>query len=146
MGVRTDSLADFELEIRSEEEMIELGKQLSTQLRKGDIVSLQGNLGAGKTTLARGILRGLGFAEEVVSPTFNLVVEYPTDPPLIHVDLYRLTSPQEVLDLGILEPNQSSVCLIEWPERAQSLLPKGSFWIAIEFQRDGRKVKGYQLH
>ncbi len=100
----------------SREALDAVARRLATVLRSGDVVHLSGDLGAGKTTFARGVLRGLGWTGEVPSPTFTLVQTYPTGPPLWHVDLYRLDSPAEADALGLDEADDA-VVLIEWPER-----------------------------
>ncbi len=88
---------------------------LAGVLRPGDIVALSGDLGAGKTTFARAVLRALGWAGEVPSPTFTLVQAYPTVPEIWHVDLYRLERPDDADALGLFETD--AALLIEWPER-----------------------------
>ena len=106
------------------------GRRLAGQLRRGDVVALEGGLGAGKTTLARAIVAGLSpDAEDVPSPTFTLVQTYPVtlgDGPaeLWHFDLYRLDRPDQVYELGIEEALAEAVSLIEWPDLATGLLPK----------------------
>ena len=99
----------------------QLGRRLGTQLRAGDVVALFGTLGAGKTTLARGVLRGLGFDGDVASPTFPIVQVYDTVPPLWHVDLYRIEHPGELSELGLDEARLDAAVLIEWPERLPRL-------------------------
>jgi tRNA threonylcarbamoyladenosine biosynthesis protein TsaE len=99
----------------------QLGRALAAQLRAGDAVALSGTLGAGKTTLARGVLRGLGFAGEVASPTFPIVQPYDTAPPLWHVDLYRIEHAAELEELGLDEARLEAALLIEWPERLPRL-------------------------
>jgi tRNA threonylcarbamoyladenosine biosynthesis protein TsaE len=99
----------------------QLGRRLGTQLRAGDVVALSGTLGAGKTTLARGVLRGLGFDGEVASPTFPIVQVYDTVPPLWHVDLYRIEHQGELAELGLDEARLDAALLIEWPERLPRL-------------------------
>ena len=81
------------MEIQTETDMLELGQRLAKVLHAGDLVLFEGELGAGKTTLIRGILRGLGWSSEVRSPTFNLFSIYDTNPPVLHADLYRVASP-----------------------------------------------------
>lgn len=100
-----------------------LGQALAAQLRVGDIVALSGTLGAGKTTLARGVLRGLGFAGDVASPTYPIVQIYETQPPLWHVDLYRIEQPEELEELGLDEARLDAALLVEWPERLPRLWP-----------------------
>jgi tRNA threonylcarbamoyladenosine biosynthesis protein TsaE len=99
----------------------EFGRALAAQLRAGDVVALFGTLGAGKTTLARGVLRGLGFAGDVASPTFPIVQVYDTAPPLWHVDLYRIEHDGELQELGLDEARLDAALLIEWPERLPRL-------------------------
>ena len=104
-----------------------LGRALAERLRTGDVVALFGGLGAGKTTLARGILRGLGHAGDVASPTFPIVQTYePPDTrvPTWHVDLYRVEQAAELEELGLDEARQEGVLLIEWPERLSALWPE----------------------
>jgi tRNA threonylcarbamoyladenosine biosynthesis protein TsaE len=110
----------------SEEETIALGEELSRELPRSGVVLLIGNLGAGKTTLAKGIAQGLGAAapEEVSSPTFTLIHEYGTPPKVYHVDLYRLERANEVARLGLDELfDRDAVVLIEWGERFPELMP-----------------------
>lgn len=101
-----------------------IGRALAERLRVGDAVALSGTLGAGKTTLARGVLRGLGFPGDVASPTFPIVQCYqPPDVriPVWHVDLYRIEDPLELDELGLDEALESAALLIEWPERLPHL-------------------------
>ena len=98
-----------------------LGRALAAELRAGDAVALFGTLGAGKTTLARGVLRGLGFAGDVASPTFPIVQTYDTVPPLWHVDLYRIEHAEELAELGLDDARLDTALLIEWPERLPRL-------------------------
>jgi len=103
------------------------GQRLADGLRAGDVVALYGALGAGKTTLARGILRGLGHDGDVGSPTFPIVQTYePPDTrlPAWHVDLYRIEAVAELAELGLEEAREEGVLLIEWPERLPWLWPE----------------------
>ena len=112
-------------ETSSEEETIELGRKIALELPKRAVVLLIGNLGAGKTTLAKGILSGLGAAEpdEVTSPTFTLIHEY-AGGRAYHVDLYRLDTIQQVATLGLDEIlDCEAIVLIEWGERFPDLFP-----------------------
>lgn len=99
----------------------DLGARLAAVLRAGDVVTLSGGLGAGKTSLARGVLAAIGLAEEAPSPTFAIVQPYAPPEvrlPVLHVDLYRLDDPAEVAELGLDEARLDAALLIEWPERA----------------------------
>ncbi len=98
----------------------EAGRLLAPHLQIGDVIGLSGDLGAGKTSFARGLLEGLGLAEEAPSPSYAIVIPY--DPPLVrlsvwHVDLYRLDSASEVVELGLDDALHDGALLIEWPER-----------------------------
>jgi len=110
----------------SNDETVELGRMIARSLPKKACVLLIGNLGAGKTTLAKGIIHGLGFAEpdEVVSPTFTLIHEYGGGR-IYHIDLYRLDKPEQVATLGLDDIfDRDAVVLIEWGERFPELLPR----------------------
>lgn len=110
----------------SEEETITLGERLAQTLPRGATVLLIGNLGAGKTTLTKGIVQGLGAAplEEVSSPTFTLIHEYGSPPAVYHVDLYRLEKASEAATLGLDDLFDSpAMVLIEWGERFPELMP-----------------------
>ncbi|MCP5120765.1 MAG: tRNA (adenosine(37)-N6)-threonylcarbamoyltransferase complex ATPase subunit type 1 TsaE [bacterium] len=120
---------------RSELETIEHGVELAQRLSPGAVVLLIGNLGAGKTTMAKGIAKGLGAAtyDEVSSPTFTLIHEYGDPPKLYHVDLYRLDDAKQVASLGLEEIFESSaVVLIEWGERFLDLMPAERLEVRIE--------------
>lgn len=109
----------------TEAELVDWGERFGRAVRPPLTVTLQGELGAGKTTLARAICRGYGVREEVTSPTFTLVHEYDgSRSPVYHIDLYRLRGPREVSDIGWEDIMASDALrLVEWPERAGSLLP-----------------------
>jgi tRNA threonylcarbamoyladenosine biosynthesis protein TsaE len=111
-----------------------LGQRLGTLLVPGDVIALRGDLGAGKTALAQGIGEGLGVMEPVSSPTFSLVQEYRGRLPLWHLDVYRLRSPDEVVDLGWSDLlGGGGVVLVEWPERIEASLPPERLDIALEY-------------
>lgn len=127
---------------QSDEETVALGRELArTVLSKAGVVLLIGNLGAGKTTLAKGIVegRGVGAADEVASPTFTLIHEYGDPPRVYHIDLYRLDEPRQVAALGIEEliDRGNALVLIEWGERFPHLWPADRTEIRIERTRDG---------
>ncbi len=110
----------------SEEETICLGERLAAELPRRGVVLLIGNLGAGKTTLAKGIVRGRGVAErdDVSSPTFTLIHEYGPDAGIFHIDLYRLDEARQVATLGLEEIfDREALVLIEWGERFPELMP-----------------------
>jgi tRNA threonylcarbamoyladenosine biosynthesis protein TsaE len=113
--------------------------RLAAALRPGDVVALSGELGAGKTTFARGVLRGLGWTGEVPSPSFTLVQTYPTDPPLWHVDLYRLDSAAEADALGLDDAWDSAVVVIEWPERLGDRLPADALRLRLDGAGDATR-------
>ena len=94
------------------------GQRLAKLLRAGDVIAVFGDLGAGKTTLSRGILRGLGHDGDVASPTFSIVQPYDElSPPVWHVDLYRIEAPEELAELALDEALADGALVIEWPER-----------------------------
>lgn len=126
---------------RSEDETIALGRELARELPRKCVVLLIGNLGAGKTALAKGILAGLGVAhpDEVTSPTFTLIHEY-GDGSAYHIDLYRLDTAAEVRGLGIEDLfDRNAVVLIEWGERFQELLPAER--VEIEIHADSESSR-----
>lgn len=118
------------------------GAAVAAQLRPGDVVALSGGLGAGKTTLARAILAGLGHAGEVPSPSFAIVELY--DPPavrlpLVHADFYRLTRPEEAEEIGLDDYRQGAALLAEWPENAGGFTQEpGCLSITLEVADSGR--------
>ena len=108
------------LETSSPEETEAAGEELGRRLRRGDLVLLKGELGAGKTTFVRGIARGCGSAAPVASPTFQLVRIYPGRLQLAHVDLYRLERADELRDLGLEELLDQGAVVVEWGDRLDS--------------------------
>jgi tRNA threonylcarbamoyladenosine biosynthesis protein TsaE len=115
----------------------ELGERLAPVARAGDLICLRGELGAGKTQLAKGFGAGLGVTDTISSPSFILMAEYAGRLPLFHVDLYRLADASDVLAGGLLDERQADgVTLIEWPERMGSVLPSARLDIMIEGSAD----------
>jgi tRNA threonylcarbamoyladenosine biosynthesis protein TsaE len=120
----------------SAEETRRVGEALAGLLEPGDVVSLSGDLGAGKTTLVQGAVRGLGVEQPVTSPTFTLVREYAGALPVYHVDVYRLERMQDVLDLGFEEMiDQRAVVFVEWGDAIDVLMPES--WIHVDLSMAG---------
>lgn len=120
-----------------------LGARLASLLVAGDVLALAGDLGAGKTTLARGLIQAaLGCCEPVPSPTFTLVQTYePAEGPAIwHFDLYRLADPEELIEIGWEEAMAGGIVLVEWPERAGDALPPATLWLHLEEAGTGRRA------
>ena len=127
----------------SEQETISLGERLALELPARGLVLLIGNLGAGKTTLAKGIVSGLGAAaqEDVSSPTFTLIHEY-GEGRVYHIDLYRLDEPREVATLGLDELlERDALVLMEWGERFPQLLPPQRTEIRLRADEDEREIE-----
>lgn len=125
--------------VRDENAMRALGAELAHRFAAGDVVFLHGDLGAGKTTLVRGLLNALGFDGPVRSPTFNLVQTFATQPPVMHADLYRVPSYEGI---GLEDYLDTHLCLIEWPDRAAGLIDDAKCWhVRIDFVDEGRRVE-----
>lgn len=135
----------MELYVETDEAMQLLGQRIAPFLSAGDVVYLQGELGAGKTTLVRGIARGMGYAGRVTSPTFTIMNIYPNEPDIYHFDFYRLDH-HDLPDLGLDDYlSGEGVVLIEWPEIGMEFLPEEAMVIEISLIDDdyerGRKVQ-----
>lgn len=119
-----------------------LGRRLGARLEAGDVICLSGELGAGKTTLARGAIEAwTGREEEAPSPTYTLVQTYEGEKgELWHVDLYRLKQPDDAWELGLEDAFASAACLIEWPERLEGQLPRDRLDIALRPEGEGRSA------
>lgn len=108
---------------RSYEDTVRFAAEFSKTLKPNQIILLEGDLGAGKTSFVNGLLSGLGFSSGGCSPTFTLVNEYPTNPPVNHFDLYRIGSEDELYDMGFMEYLESGrINIIEWPQVAENIL------------------------
>lgn len=134
----------MELYMAAEEDMQLLGQRIAPLLTGGATVYLQGELGAGKTTLVRGIARGLGYTGRVTSPSFTIMNVYPSRPEIYHFDFYRLKK-DDLFDVGLDDYLAGDgVVLIEWPEIGGDLLPREALIIDISLINDdydqGRKV------
>lgn len=128
------------LQITDETAMMELGGQIACLLPIGGVVLLHGNLGVGKTTLVRGLLRSLGFEGTVKSPTYTLVEPYHVaNRDIYHFDLYRLADPEELEYLGVRDYfRNDALCLIEWPQQADGFLPIADLEVSLEYNRNAR--------
>lgn len=133
----------LEIALPADSDTRALGRAIARQARQGDMIALEGGLGAGKTTLARGFIRHFtGSTEEVVSPTFTLAQLYDGPVPVWHFDLYRLKDPMEVLELGLEDALTEGIVLVEWPERMGPLLPQRRLEVALALGlHNGRQAR-----
>ena len=134
---------------KNQQQTIELGKKIASKLKSGDIVLLHGNLGAGKTTLVKGIAQELNIEEEITSPTFTLMNVYKILPVgrqvknLIHIDTYRLENEEDLIEIGVEDylGEPDTICIIEWPEKIKGLLKnKKTIDITIEHLSEKERV------
>lgn len=130
-----------EFHSRSETETLDLGRELAARLGGGGVVYLSGDLGVGKTTLVRGLLRALGFSGRVKSPSYGLIESYRIDDlDIHHLDLYRLGHGEEIRYLGLEDLlGEHSLLLIEWPERGEGWLPAADWHITIDDRSRGTR-------
>ncbi|NWK77150.1 tRNA (adenosine(37)-N6)-threonylcarbamoyltransferase complex ATPase subunit type 1 TsaE [Aquitalea sp. LB_tupeE] len=135
-SVRSGNLPD-------ESATLALGASMAAVLQAGVVIFLQGDLGAGKTTFTRGLLAGLAYHGKVKSPTYTLVESYPfADFTIHHFDLYRFADPEEWDDAGFRDYfGTDSVCLVEWPDKAQDLLPSADLTLELEVSNTGRTYR-----
>lgn len=140
---KADDTAVITLSLPDEAATLGLGAKLSALLKPGWVVYLRGDLGAGKTTLVRGLLRAFGYEGRVKSPTYTLLESYELSRFILqHYDLYRMMDPREWLDAGFRDDcNAGTLCLVEWPEKAQGLLPRPDLEIRLEVAGEGRTVR-----
>lgn len=126
---------DLSLTLKTPEHTADLARRLAPRLRPGDVILLSGPIGAGKTHFARALIQARlaadGRAEDVPSPTFTLVQVYEAGAEIWHADLYRLTSAEEVLELGLDEAFETAICLVEWPDRLGGLRPAGALEVTL---------------
>lgn len=128
--------------VKSEKQMFEFAQEYAKKLQAGQIIYLHGDLGAGKTTFVKGVLKSLGYKGNVKSPTYTLIESYEFDNfNIYHFDLYRLADPEELEWIGIRDYlNDSSICFVEWPEKGRGFLPKNSTDIYIKYLPEGRQI------
>lgn len=131
---------EWEIFLPDESATLAFGKRLAEALAPGIYIALQGDLGSGKTTLARGLLRGLGYEGRVKSPTYTLVELYKLSKlDLYHFDFYRFEDPRDLIDAGLREAfDDAAVCVVEWPEKAAEHLPRPDLRIRLNESRGGR--------
>jgi tRNA threonylcarbamoyladenosine biosynthesis protein TsaE len=132
-------VAEHILDLVGEAAMLDLGRRLAAQVRIGDVIALEGGLGAGKTTLARGLLEALGLQDEAPSPSFAIVQPYDAPEvslPVAHVDLYRLDNAEEARELALGDYLMDGLLIIEWPDRLGDALWPHSLRLTIEIITD----------
>jgi tRNA threonylcarbamoyladenosine biosynthesis protein TsaE len=123
------------------EETEALGEALACNLKPGSVIALHGGLGAGKTTLVKGIARGLGVTECITSPTYTIVCEYPASgQTLYHIDAYRLNGDEDFENTGAGEFMGRGITVIEWSERIPRSIPPGAITIEIEVTENGNRI------
>jgi len=135
--------AFLELATATPQETKAVGKAIAEVLGSGDVISLTGDLGAGKTTLVQGMAKGLGVTQPVLSPTFTLVRQYQGIAPVYHMDVYRLERLQDVIDLGFDEMiDRGGIVLIEWGDAIEALLPPNFLQVELTMSdsSDGRRL------
>ena len=146
MPILDDHTMDFFS--RSPEQTRRLGMRLGGALHAGDVICLQGDLGAGKTTFVQGIAEGWGSVDSVSSPTFIIVNQYRDagERQLFHMDAYRLDSAPEAEELDLDEMLARGPLLIEWPERMKSLIPPEHLWVELEYMNDEEREMKFRSH
>jgi tRNA threonylcarbamoyladenosine biosynthesis protein TsaE len=140
-----DAPAELPFENPEEEDTIRLAKAVAPHLRPGDLLVLSGGLGAGKTFFTRALCHALGLDEEepVTSPTFTLAQEYPTTPPLVHADLYRLSDEEEVFELGLLaRREEGQILIVEWGAPFVEVLGGDALFIDLFLEPRRALVRG----
>jgi len=140
MSENSSAASSVTLDLPSEDASLHFARKLSRLLKPGDAVLLSGPVGAGKTHLARSFIQSrLGQSEDVPSPTFTLVQTYgPPEAEIWHADLYRLSHPDEVWELGLDDAFQTAICLVEWPDRLGRHQPGDALHINLSVSGDGR--------
>lgn len=137
----------MEILSKSSKQTYELGIELSKRLKEGDVVSVYGELGAGKTRIIQGICKGFDVKERVTSPSFTLINEYSGKYKVFHFDFYRINSVPEAVDIGCIEYFYSDgVCLIEWPEKIEEIIPENAVRITLEYHNERKNWRKVQIH
>ncbi len=133
---------------RSPEQTRRIGMRLGSELKTGDVICLQGNLGAGKTTFVQGLAQGWGSIDAVSSPTFIIVNEYrrATGGLIFHLDAYRLESTPEAEELDLDAMLSEGVVIIEWPEKLNGLIPNDRLWITLEHIQEEQRQMSFKAH
>ena len=131
----------FRLPLPDADATARLGQRMAQLVRPGDVLLLEGQIGAGKTHFARSLIQtrlaALDRSEDIPSPTFTLVQVYDAAPEIWHADLYRLTHPDEAIELGLEEAFDTAICLIEWPDRLAELAPRKALTLRFELTDAG---------
>lgn len=135
-------MTQLKLHLADEQAQLDLAASIARQCTPGMVIFLRGDLGTGKTTFVRGFLHALGYQGVVKSPTYTLVEPYVIDhKSIFHFDLYRLADPDELEYAGGRDYfNPQSICLLEWPEKAEAYLPKPDLVIALSYAESGRDI------
>ena len=131
------------MRLASPEDSLALGARLAVVARPGDVIALSGPLGAGKTSITRGLLAALGLEEEAPSPSFAIVQPYAPPEvrfPVLHVDLYRIEQAEEAVELGLDEAREDSLLIVEWPERLGEDWWRDALWLSLELTPDDARV------
>lgn len=132
----------FSIHLPNEQAMLHFGQLFAQQLKGGDCLGLSGEMGAGKSTLARAIIQAKCDVDDVPSPTFTFVQTYDgcAGDAIWHFDFYRLENMEDAYELGIEEAFEDGLCLMEWPEKLGQLAPAHMAWLIIEKEGDGRRL------
>ena len=126
--------------VQNETETLSWAEQFAKTLKQGSVVAISGNLGAGKTVISRGICKALGFKGTVCSPTYTIVHEYPNNPPLYHLDLYRLSHVEDLEEIGWDHfVTSEGITLIEWPERLGENTLGITHWIDVQILSENQR-------
>jgi tRNA threonylcarbamoyladenosine biosynthesis protein TsaE len=128
--------------LESNADSLAFGARLAQVARPGDVIALSGELGAGKTSIARGLLAALGLAEEAPSPSFAIVQPYHPPElrfPVLHVDLYRIEDPSEAVELGLDDARTEALLIVEWPERLGAAHWHDALWLRLHVAPDGAR-------